>query len=419
MAPDRGVTGRHPELFPVGLGEPASRSRHRLDRHRARRPQVPRRGDHPGTRRRVAVLPHRPPSGEDRPAARGRRAEAVPARRARRSRRGDVSLPVAGSGRRGVHHGRLQGVGRDAEPAREPGLRRSRGDPVRHAHRQQRRRGVGTGQLGRASADASGRDATRTAGARRSWQELGARHRRRRRNGSADPVPGALPLAGGDPVPAARLPRSRVLEPRQLACRHRRRSAPRTDHLCVHRRQLPGLAAAWRGPRRRGAGVRVRAVAHTRDHRPRAAPADAAPPALDGHERQPLVQWRLARPLPRHPGRPPRGASRGSQRRQPAAVTVGAPVHQQRGLARPTDGQRRRQHDRLLLPGEPPALPRASHPLGLAAAGDAVVHRRTRRGRAGRHAGRGDGPLGRRRPRPRRHRRHPPPAGSRTASRRR
>ena len=77
------------------------------------------------------------------------------------------------------------------------------------------------------------------------------------------PVPRALPLGRGRAVSAARPPRPRELGPGHLAHRRRRRPAARPDHLRLHRRHVPGMAAARRRHRRRRARLRVRAAPQT------------------------------------------------------------------------------------------------------------------------------------------------------------
>ena len=107
---------------------------------------------------------------------------------------------------------------------------------------------------------------------------------------------------------------------------------PRPDHLRVHRRHLPGLAAAGRRDRRRGAGLRVRPPEGQGADRARPARADATHQAVVEHERGGLVQRRLARTLPLIPGRSDGGRRGGPERRQPAPVPVGKPLHQHGGL---------------------------------------------------------------------------------------
>ena len=87
------------------------------------------------------------------------------------------------------------------------------------------------------------------------------------------------------------------------------------------------------------------------------------------------------------------------ERGEPPPEPVGEPVHQHGGL----HGRSRRSIGRPVRhvgePGEPAALLRSHGALGPAAAGDAVVHRRPVRGRAGLVAGDDPERLGRRRPR--------------------
>ena len=150
----------------------------------------------------------------------------------------------------------------------------------------------------------------------------------------------------GVPVPAARPPRPRQLQHRHLARRRRRRRAARPDHLRLHRRHLPGLAAARRGDRRRRARLRVRAAAQRVAIAPGQRELELRLKRWTNMNAAGWSQRRHPRPLPLHPGRAHRGAGRGPERRQPAPVAVGQPVHQHRGVHRRADRLARRPDDR-------------------------------------------------------------------------
>src|SRR6185312_17409441 len=95
-----------------------------------------------------------------------------------------------------------------------------------------------------------------------------------------------------------------------------------------------------------------------------AAGVDAAAEALVRHERPALLQRRYARPFSVHTGRPVGGAGGGAERGQPAALAVGPPVHQRRGVDRPATCLAGWPHYYLCHAGEPPAYPGPPHPAG-------------------------------------------------------
>ena len=256
-APDRGEPGRRGPVVPVGVDESVAGRRRRIRRDRAEGAEVRRRRDHDERSRRVPVQP----AGEE---DRRRRAEGTGGRadrRPRRQRMGELRPPAARRGGRRSSSPIRSRVRRAAEPELAVVLRRDRRAAVGDRHREARRRRGRDVELGRARATGS----VETPRARlelldpgRNWVRVTRRRRRDRRAGA---VPGPLPLAGRRAVPAARPPPPRQLEPRHLARRRRRRRAARADHLRLHRRHVPGLAAARRGDRRRGARLRVRAAA--------------------------------------------------------------------------------------------------------------------------------------------------------------
>ena len=101
------------------------------------------------------------------------------------------------------------------------------------------------------------------------------------------PVPCRIHFRSLDGVPYQPhgFPQSRQLQSRHVAQGRWRRPAPGADHLCLHRRHVPGMASARRGDRRRGAGVRVRAASREGPDPARSAATEPAPETLDEHER--------------------------------------------------------------------------------------------------------------------------------------
>ena len=225
------------------------------------RAAVPRRRCHARPPRRIPVRPH---AWTARPAARhrrrGRRSHAACS--TSRSTAASPTYPQPAPDRR--RPSRLRG-GSDADPA--PSAYASvAAIPSATARRAARRRGARAGALGRRRtrrARASGAGyASNSVDPGRNWVHVTVLDDADR---AARALPRALPLARR----ACRTSRTATTshvnsEPRHLAHRRRRRRAPRPDHLRLHRRRLPGLAAARRGARRRRARLRVRAAARRR-----------------------------------------------------------------------------------------------------------------------------------------------------------
>ncbi len=249
-----------------------------------------------------------------------------------------------------------------------------------------------------ADGDALDRDGVRVE-VDRERSQLGPRDGARRGDRQARAVPRPLPIAGRRSVPAARPPRPRELGPRHVA--HRRRGGPptRPHHVRVHRRDLPGMAPA----EATSSSTSPAASSTSRSARSSTSSRAGGSSTLRlrrwaSHERGGLVLGRLARPLPVGAGVAPRAARRGPERREPPPEPVGEPVHQHGGLHRRSRRGVGRSVRHVGEPGEPAAVLRSHGALGSAAAGDAVVHRRPDRGRAGLVAGDDPEPLGRRRP---------------------
>ena len=410
---DRGDR-RAGHLHPVGVAQPGSGAGGRGIAGGARGRWA---GVHPGRghhrpRRRASIPAPGTARGKADPDRCGGRAPAVRPRRQGGPRHRDLRASPARSRHGKLRRRPLRRLGRGAEPRLQPRLHRDRSDPVGHRNRGAGRQRAGSGALGRrGAARQRGRRRSPSRAARRRPQ-LGARDGAGRGHRQTGAVPGALPFPGRGAVPAPRPPQPGQLQQRELAPRRGRRRAPGPDHLRLHRRPLPGVAAARRRDRGRGARLRVPAGADAGADRAGPARADAAAQALDRHERPRLVLGRFARALPLGPGQPHRVAGRGPQRGQPAAVAVGQPVHQQRGIHRRRQRAPAGQQHRLREPGESAALSRPPDPVGAQGAGDAVVQRRARRGGAGWQPGRDHERLGRPHPRPGRPRHHPPSAVS-------
>ena len=266
---------------------------------------------------------------------------------------------------------------------------------------------MGQGAGRRRSRDPEGQD--RAHGAR---PELGRRLGRRRPDRAARALQGPLPLARRRPIPALRPPQPGQLRPRDLQLRRWRRPAHGPGHLRLHRRDVPGLAPQGRGHSRRCQGVRVRAHPAQPHHRARPTRAHPAAQTVDRHEPARVVQRRLPRPLPLGPGRTPRGPGRGPERREPAPVPVGQPLHGHRGVHRRAPRLAARRFGRLRVPGEQAAPDGPHDPHGPQAPRHALVHGRPGRGRDRRHDGVDPQRMGRRVPRAGRHRRRGPLLGT-------
>ena len=270
--PDRGVA-RAGHLFPLGVAQPRSRARRGGAGHRARcrRAGVHHRRRHHRPRRRAPVHPPgtaRRQGHADRP---GGGPAAVRPGRHRRPRHRHLRPPAAGGGRGVVRGRRPRRLGRGAEPGLQPRLYRDRRHAVGHRRRHAGRQLPRHGALGRRAGPRQRRGRRRAGRAAGRRPQLGARDRARRGHRQAGALPGALPLAGRRSLPAARPPQPGQLQQRHLAHRRGWRRAHGPGHLRLHRRPLPGLAAARRRDRRRGARLRVRAAAHARPHRARPA----------------------------------------------------------------------------------------------------------------------------------------------------
>ncbi len=330
---DRGGTGERGNVLALVVGEPRTRLVDRVRRNHPRREALLHSSDHPGTPRRAPFRPGGTPPSEDHVARRGRRLKAVRHRRRSRPGRRHVRLPPARRVVRRIPRRPLfMGTGqqRIVQPLLRGSIRHAVCDLDRKAGRVRDRQGL-LGRSGRTRGRGDRKGEGRT---HRPRQELGACDGCRRRDGPSGALPRPLPFTRRRAIPAPRPPQPGQLQPRHVAQRHRRRRATRAIRLRLHRRQLPGMAAARRRHRRRVARFRVRTPPDEGPHRTRPATPGTPPQAMDEHERPGLVQRRLPRPLPLTNRGAPRGARRGPRRGQSAPIAVGQPLHEQGGLHR-------------------------------------------------------------------------------------
>ena len=247
-APDRGGAGGAPLVRALVVAEPLPGEGAAFDRGGPRAAGPRHRGHHPGPRRRGAGLPPGSARRRRHPAAARRRGEAVRSRGRGRPRGGDLPVPAAGEAGRPVRRRRPQGMGGAPEREEQPGAGRDRRLAVGDGDREAGGGDPGRGQLGGSAGRGRGGVGLEGPGrGRRRRPQLGAHPGDRRRHRQAGPLPHPLPLAAGGGVRPPRAPRPRKLQQRHLALRRRRRPAPRPGLLRLHRRHLPGLAAARRG----------------------------------------------------------------------------------------------------------------------------------------------------------------------------
>ena len=134
---------------------------------------------------------------------------------------------------------------------------------------------------------------------------------------------------------------------------------------------MPGLATARRRDHRHRQGIRVRAAQPAGKHRVR--------PALPGAA---LVQRRHPRSLPLDARQSVRGPGGGPQHRQPAAITMGQPVHEYGRLHRRASCFSRRPDGGVDQPGKSSALPGPHDSARASATHLSVVLRWSERGGA-------------------------------------